>query len=134
MEVSDIIKGPHETLPSPQKISADEKRIYSIVNVHNYTNYTLTIRYSGPDSFKVDFSPGEKASIQVLKGRYRVAASVNASNVRNYAGEEVHDGGNYESIYYIKTQFSGDRPYLPEFQNQEFKAWPNKRSIPKYLQ
>lgn len=133
IEVSDIIKGPHGTLPSPQKISTDERRIYSIVNVHNDTKYTLTIRYSGPDSFKVNLSPDEKGSVQVLKGRYRVAASVNASNVRNYAGEEVHDGGNYESIYYIKTSFSGERVHLPEIRDQQFEAWPNKRTIPKYL-
>lgn len=133
IEVSEIIKGPHGNLPAPQKFSTDERRIYSIVNVHNDTKYTLTIRYSGPDSFKINFSPGEKGSVQVLKGQYRVTVSENDSNVRNYAGETVHDGGNYESIYYIKPQLSGKRSYSPEYRTQQFAAWPNKRMIPQYL-
>ncbi len=72
LEVSDIMKGPHGTLPPPEKISTEERRSYSVVNISNDTKYTITIRYSGPGSLKISLSPGEKSSVQVLNGKYRV--------------------------------------------------------------
>jgi hypothetical protein len=136
IEVSDIMSGDHGTLPSPSKISSGDGRTYSVTNIHNDTKYNLTIRYSGPDSFSVTFKPEEKGSLEMLRGKYKIAASVDATNVKNYAGEETSDGGNYEVVYYIVSQFSPERISMPSFyygNAPEFKPWPSKRLVPEYL-
>jgi hypothetical protein len=106
------------------------------VNIHNDTKYNLTIRYSGPESFKVVFLPGEKGSVETLRGTYRVAASVDASNVKDYAGEEESDGGNYEVVYYISGPYSLPRISLPKLyfgSAPKFEPWSTKRGVPDYL-
>jgi hypothetical protein len=82
LEVADIRKRNPEALPRSEEVSAVRGRSYSVVNVHNNTSYQLTLRYSGPDTFKVLFAPNEKGSIEILVGKYSVAASVAAANVR----------------------------------------------------
>jgi len=122
-------------------VSSARGRNYSILNVHNDTSYELTLRYSGPDSFKVVFAPHEKGSLEVLVGKYSVAASVNAASVRNYAGEETSSGGNQQITFFIR---SGNFPYIPPLALpgfpgsggstiSTFEAWPNKRALPAYL-
>jgi len=136
LEVSSIMGGEHGKLPSSNKISDDSSRNYSVLNIHNNTSYNLTIRYSGQESFKVIFSPGEKGSLEVLRGNYRVAASVDAANVKNYAGEMTSDGGNYQVTYYIEiTGPYEERIYLPKiyYMNSKFEPWPNKRKVADYL-
>jgi len=140
IEVSDILRGEHGNLPSPERISGGGVRTYSVMNIHNDTRYNLTIRYSGPESFKVIFSPKEKGSIEILRGTYKVAASVDAANVQDYAGIENSDCGNYEVVYYIITTgpFGITSPTisLPTFNyidTPKFEPWPNKREVPNYL-
>ena len=133
-EVSDILSKPHGQLPSSNKISEGGGRTYSVVNIHNNTQYNLTIRYSGPDSFKAVFSPNEKGSIEVLRGSYKVAASVDAPNVKDYAGDEASDGGNYEVEYYLVTTgplgFSPPRiPRISYGAAPKFEPWPKKRIV-----
>lgn len=79
------------------------------ISVYNNTSYTLTIRYSGIESKKLVLAPKARKSIKLKNGTYRVAASVNASNVGNYAGKENLVGGDYSSEYYIKTSYSYGR-------------------------
>jgi len=134
IEVSDILGGEHDRLPSVTPVGSESHGTHSIVNVHNGTRYSLTIRYSGPESFKVVFAPNEKGSIQVLRGAYKVAASVDAPNVRPYAGEEELDGRNYAAEYYIGSQFGIPRVSPPGFGGAaEFRPFPTKRSVPDYL-
>ena len=73
----------------------------SYISVTNSTSYTLTLLYSGPDSKRLVISPRASASVTLKNGHYRVAASVSASNVRNYAGSENLSGGSYSVDYYI---------------------------------
>jgi hypothetical protein len=132
LEVSDIIKRPHGELPPPEKIINEVGRPYSIVDIFNNTKYSITIRYSGPDSFKIIFAPGEKKSIQVLNGKYRVTASANAINVRNYAGEEVFDGSNYDVTYYIKSYSYNVNTYQPNTNSKFFQQEPSRKTFPEY--
>lgn len=127
-EVALIVQGDHGTLPSPTRVSGGGGRGYTATNIHNDTEYHLTVRYSGPESFKVLFDPQEKGSIEYLPGHYQVAASVDAAHVRNYAGVEDAGDGNYEAEYYIVT-FGMRRVRIPNFFPTEFKPWPNKRRI-----
>jgi len=109
LEVDAIFKGNHGKLPPMSQSSSNFNNHYaeSEVEVFNNTEYSLTLRYSGPKSKKVIFKPKEKKTFNLHKGTYRVAASVNVSGVRNYAGTEKIIGGMiYESQYYIKSERS----------------------------
>lgn len=106
IEVDNIMKGDHGQLPPMSKshygfaLSSKNE-----IEVYNNTSYVLTVRYSGAtDSKKIVLSPRQKQKLFLEKGRYRVAASVNATNVRNFAGEQMLDGGNYSSEFYIQTE------------------------------
>jgi len=106
LEVDNIFKGDYGQLPPMSKNSYGYSS-YSTTNsieIYNNTQYTLTIRYSGVESKKIVLSPKQRTSITLKNGNYRVAASVNASNVQNYAGTENLTGGDYSSEYYIKTE------------------------------
>ena len=105
LEVDNIFKGDYGKLPPMSKTSHGYS--YSSTNtieIYNNTKYTLTVRYSGDDSKKIVLSPRLRTSMTLKNGKYRVAASVNAANVQNYAGNENLTGGEYSSEFYIKTQ------------------------------
>jgi hypothetical protein len=79
--------------------------------------------------------------VEVLVGAYKVAASVKAANVKDYAGEFKSDGDNHEVTYYIKHE----GPFavsIPEFrfsgiggigERRPFAPWQAKRHVPAYL-
>lgn len=139
LEVADIMRQPHGDLPSASRIGGSSGGSYSTISIHNDTRYRLTIRYSGPESFKVVYAPHEKGAVEVLRGNYKVTASVDAANVQNYAGEEVSDGGEYESVYYIETVSSfGGRIPGSRYSNtwngrQSYETYPIKRALPSRL-
>jgi hypothetical protein len=101
-EVDEIFGGSHGILPSMDKTSYGPGS-HSTISVYNNTSYTLTVRYSGNDSKIINISSHSRQSITLPNGNYRIAASVNASNVRNFAGRENLTGGSYDVKYYIKT-------------------------------
>ena len=103
LEVSDVFaSGNYGQLPSMDKTGYSNST-YSTVSVRNDTQYTLTLRYSGVESKKIVISPHSSRSVQLKSGSYRIVASVNASNVRNFAGREELTGGSYDVSYYIQT-------------------------------
>ena len=102
MEVAIIYAGDHGTLPEMDRTGYGGGSTSSIT-VTNSTSYVLTLLYSGVDSKRLVLSPGKTSTIRLKNGSYRVAASVSASNVRNYAGSEQLQGGNYSVDYYIST-------------------------------
>lgn len=102
LEVSHIYAGEHGTLPSMNRTGYGSGST-SYITVTNSTSYTLTIWYSGNDSKKLVIRAGGTKSVRLKNGQYRVAASVSASNVRNYAGSENLLGGSYSVDYYIST-------------------------------
>ena len=150
LEVGEMMRGEHGELPAADSVEAVPGRTYSVVNIHNDTAYELTLRYSGPDSFKVVFDPNEKGSVEVLVGKYDIAASVNAAHVQNYAGKEESKGDNAEMRYYINTTYTGVHGYVPLTgyvpdlsglgggygglsEPPKFEPWPCKRRLPDYL-
>lgn len=105
-EVDNIMKGDHGQLP-PMSRSSNGYALSTTneIEVFNNTSYVLTVRYSGPtDSKKIVLNPKQRQRLSLKKGRYRVAASVNATNVRNFAGEQSLEGGDYSSEFYIQTE------------------------------
>ncbi|MBP6870994.1 MAG: hypothetical protein KBC43_03215 [Bacteroidales bacterium] len=104
-EVEDIFRGDHGVLPPASRTSyGSSYSSTSDVDIYNNTSYTLTVRYSGTESKKIVLSPGRSTNFTIKNGYYKVAASVDAANVQNYAGEETLSGGGYESTYYIETK------------------------------
>jgi len=99
LEVDEIFAGQYEEIPSANRIG-EANYVSSNVAIKNDTQYTLTVRYSGPENRRIIISPGAKQEVKMKSGNYRVTASVNSSNVTNYAGTESLNGG-YESNYYI---------------------------------
>ena len=101
-EVDEIFGKDHGRLPAMDK-ALQGSGSSSDISVYNNTSYTLTIRYSGAESKSIDIPSRSRQSISLINGTYRIAASVNAANVRNYAGSESLTGGNYNVEYYINT-------------------------------
>jgi outer membrane protein assembly factor BamD (BamD/ComL family) len=104
IEVDEILKGNHGKLP-PMDKSYDNRSFANnnTIEIYNNTTYTLTVWYSGPQSLKVIIPKKQRKSITLPNGDYRVAASVNARDINNYAGNEKLEGGEYSVDYYIKT-------------------------------
>lgn len=102
LQVSEVYAGEHGSLPEMDRTGYGGGPT-SHITVTNSTSYTLTLLYSGPDSKRLVVSAGGTSSIRLKNGNYRVAASVSASNVTNYAGNETLHGGNYSVDYYIST-------------------------------
>lgn len=110
LEVDKIFGGDYGKLPSMSKTSYGYSSTNTI-EIFNNTNYTLTVRYSGPKSVKLVIPAKGKRSTSIPTGNYRVTASVNASHVSNFGGTEYLSGGSYESEFYIQTQSSYSRSY-----------------------
>lgn len=105
LEVDQIFKGDHGSLPPMSKSTGSSYSSTNKVNIFNNTEYTLTIRYSGPESRKIVIPPRGRDNQTVLpSGNYRITASVDAAYVSNYAGTEYLSGGEYDSEYYIRTE------------------------------
>jgi hypothetical protein len=104
-EVDNIFGSEHGTLPPMNKTSSYGTGSHSTISVYNNTPYTLTLRYSGNESKIINIRSHNRLSITLLNGNYRIAASVNASNVRNFAGRENLTGDDYEVEYYISTSY-----------------------------
>ncbi|MDU8886323.1 hypothetical protein RXV94_09140 [Yeosuana sp. MJ-SS3] len=101
LEVNEIFGGEYGDIPSSQFLG-ERNNVESSISIENDTRYTLTLRYSGPDIKKINIPPGETQKVNLKSGEYRVTASVNASNVRNFAGTESLYG-EYSSAYYISS-------------------------------
>ena len=102
MQVDAIFAGDHGRLPEMEK-TGYRYGSTSEISVYNNTAYTLTLLYSGTDSKSMSIPSRCTYSIKLKNGNYRIAASVNSSNVRSYAGIENLSGGLYSSEYYITT-------------------------------
>ncbi len=101
LEVNKIFAGKHGALPPAQKVSGAGSGVKNTMEIENGTAYTLTVRFSGVRSRKLVLAPKATGSVVLASGQYRVAASVNASNVIPFAGEQMLSGGRYANMFYI---------------------------------
>ena len=101
LEVAGIFKRDHTLLPDAQRMTTVDSQI-SVVEIENSTPYTLTIRYSGKDSKRLTLKPKETVRTSFAVGRYKVTASANSSQVMPFASEQVLEGGEYVSHYFIR--------------------------------
>jgi hypothetical protein len=105
LQVDEVMSGDYGELPSMDRTGYSVGTTSSI-NVFNNTIYNLTLLYSGSDSRRITIPPKGKRTISLKNGAYRCVASVDASGIGNYAGNEDLDGGSYEVEYYIVTSRS----------------------------
>src|SRR5690606_32212883 len=105
LEVDAIFSGSYGKLPPMSRSNSNTQyTTTNTIEIHNKTKFNLTIRYSGIESKKIILRADQKRTITLTNGTYRVAASVAASNVQNYAGKESLLGGQYFSEYWIETR------------------------------
>lgn len=102
LEVARVYAGDHGSLPELEQTGYGGGTT-SFITVTNSTSYVLTLLYSGPDSKRLVIPAGGTSSVRLKNGRYKIAASVSASNVSNYAGSESLQGGSYSANYYISS-------------------------------
>lgn len=106
LEVEAIFRGDYGSMPPMDKIRAlTGNSSMNQIEVYNNTSYDLSLLYSGPKSIKIIISPKERQKFELPNGKYRVAASVDASNIGNFAGTERLEGGFYSVEYYIYMRY-----------------------------
>jgi len=103
LEVDEISKGEYGDMPKADRVTGSG--VDAEVTIENKTGYVLTVRYSGDSSYKITLPDREVRRIRISPGNYKVAASVNASNVRNYFGSESLESGQYSSSFHIRTSY-----------------------------
>jgi hypothetical protein len=103
LEVRDIAAGDYGEMPRANPLSIGGSTVK--VQVENRTGYDLTVRYSGPESVKLVITSGATRSVSLPPGHYKIAASVDSSNVRNYYGTDTMNGGEYSSSFYIQRTY-----------------------------
>jgi hypothetical protein len=102
-QVSAIEYSPHNPLPPAQRTSVDPNSQVARMAISNETSYTLTVLYSGPTPQSIVLSPKAARTINLAVGNYRVAATVDAADVRPFAGNDQLQGGKYDNTFYIET-------------------------------
>ncbi len=107
LEVTEIAAGDHGEIPQVEARRLGGSAVG--IEVKNDTGYTLTLRYSGPDSVKLVIPVGQTGKLTLPPGRYRVAGSVAALGVNNYYGGEMMEGGAYSCNFFIE-QYAGRQP------------------------
>ena len=111
LEVDGIFSGSYGMLPKMDRGISDQKSSRTTITIENRTSYVLTILYSGSESKRLTINPFNTQSITLINGNYRIAASVNATNVNPFAGSENLSGGNYSVSYYIETYHRSNKTY-----------------------
>jgi outer membrane protein assembly factor BamD (BamD/ComL family) len=103
LEVEEIFNKEHGKLPPMTKTSpGSSNKSSNEIEIYNNTTYNLTIRYSGKESTIIELYPYQRLTKILVNGTYKITASVNATNVTNYAGSEELIGGYYSVEYYIE--------------------------------
>jgi hypothetical protein len=75
-----------------------------LVQIHNGTDYRITVTYSGPSARSLTLGPGQSGSVSLPAGTYRVTASAHSGSVRPFAGTEALSSGyRYMVRYTIRT-------------------------------
>lgn len=103
-QVNTILAEPHGELPPAEMIRSDPSSNVAEIRIENDTSYNLTVLYSGPTSRSVVLGPHGTQQTTLGVGTYNVAATVNASDVRPFAGRDDLKGGAYDYSFYIRQE------------------------------
>jgi len=104
LEVAEIMaNNPGALPPSTLVAPANAYGSTAEISIQNNTGYELTVRYSGNESRRIIIPVNGSQTIQLQSGSYKVAASVDAVRVRNYAGTENIQPARYQNQFYIDS-------------------------------
>jgi hypothetical protein len=103
LEVAEILAGKYGELPpsAPVRMTGGTE---AQLEIENQTRHTLTLRYSGRQSYRFDLTAGETREVNLATDTYKVAATVSAPGVIPFAGSDTLQGGRYSSKFYIETR------------------------------
>lgn len=87
--ISRIRSGAHAQMPPPQTAYASGAADKGMT-IENGTGYLLKIHFDGPVSRTVDVPNGQSAGVELVVGRYQVAAEVPGSQVVPFYGEQSY--------------------------------------------
>lgn len=104
LEVAEIMRGEHGELPPASPLSVTGGSTAD-VKIENQTTYTLTVRYSGSQSYRFDLAPSASREVSLATGSYKVAATVSSPSVIPYAGNDTLSGGSYGVKFFIQSSF-----------------------------
>lgn len=104
MSVNDIFSQDHNKMPEIDRVRADETSPTSTITVENDTQFILTVYYSGAESRTVNIFPGQKSTVTLKNGSYRIAASVPPAGIKPFAGSQSFTGGDYEVGFVIAPE------------------------------
>lgn len=98
-------KGQYSNMPEMTPVESASGKHFNLtkIEITNYTAFQLTVRYAGPTARRLVFKPHETKTIELQKGVYVIAASLDAAFVQDYLSEENLQGGFYQNSYYINT-------------------------------
>ena len=102
--ISSIRRGPHGTIP---RASAESKKLggKTGMTVKNGTGYTLFLYLSGPTRRIVEIPAGETRDVDLLAGRYEVAAKASKPEVVPFYGVKLFDPDTlYSETFHIETR------------------------------
>lgn len=102
IEVYNIAQGQHGTIPESSPVSYSSGTSATI-EIENQTQYSITVRYSGPESIKIEIPSHGSKTITVPIGSYQIAVSTNGGNVHPFYGTNNISAGLYSETFYIQT-------------------------------
>ena len=112
LEVTEIYRGQHGSLPPSNPKPFSESGSWgtsATIEISNGTQHTIVVRYSGPDSQKIELTPYQKKTITLRTGEYRVTVSTNEDNIPPFCGTKKFEAGRYTEKFYIKRGYGGRR-------------------------
>jgi len=95
-----IMKRKHRKFTLPEEQQPHPSRGHSVVNVFNDTPYTLTLLYSGVESFEAVFASKEKGSIEFRNGHYTVVVTGQSTRLWENGGQHDYGGADY-AVHFV---------------------------------
>lgn len=102
--VNETLANAHTNLPDIKRVEEDDDSPDTTLIVENNTGYTLSVYCSGADNKCVIIPVDRKASIKIVNGEYKLAASVPPSHIKPFAGQTSFNGGVYEIGFWVVTR------------------------------
>ncbi|MDO5442248.1 MAG: hypothetical protein Q4G10_01115 [Bacteroidia bacterium] len=104
VKVNETLASAHSSLPDIKRVEEDDDSPETTIIIENNTGLTLTVLCSGVDYRSVVILPDRKASVKVMNGEYKIAASVPPAYIKPFAGQTYFQGGVYEIGFWVVTR------------------------------
>lgn len=103
-KVNETLANAHTNLPDIKRVEEDDDSPETTLIIENNTGLTLSVFCSGADNRSVIIPADRKASIKIINGEYKLAASVPPSYIKPFAGQTSFQGGVYEIGFWVVSR------------------------------